>query len=133
MATEATCRLVKGEGTFEGKQGLTYFMGVSAETTGSQGICMHLLRLPPRARGKAHFHENHETAIYMISGRSAMWYGEGLSEHMTAEAGEYIYIPAGVPHLPYNPTDEEAVAILARTDHNEQESVVLRPDLDAVR
>ena len=32
---------------------------------------------------------------------------------------------SGVPHLPYNPTDKVAKAILARTDPNEQESVVL--------
>jgi uncharacterized RmlC-like cupin family protein len=33
----------------------------------------------------------------------------------------------------HNPGPQEAVAILARTDPNEQESVVLRPDLDALR
>jgi uncharacterized RmlC-like cupin family protein len=50
--------------------------------------------------------------------------------------GAFFYIPADVPHLPYNPsTTEEVVAIIARTDPNEQESVVLLPELetDAVR
>jgi uncharacterized RmlC-like cupin family protein len=38
-----------------------------------------------------------------------------------------------MPHLPYNPsTTEDAVAIIARTDPNEQESVVLLPHLDAL-
>jgi uncharacterized RmlC-like cupin family protein len=49
---------------------------------------------------------------------------------MAMQAGEFLYIPAGVPHLPYNPYAAEAVAVLARTDPNEQESVVLRPDLE---
>jgi uncharacterized RmlC-like cupin family protein len=36
-----------------------------------------------------------------------------------------------MPHLPYNPsTTESAVAVIARTDPNEQESVVLLPHLD---
>ena len=36
-----------------------------------------------------------------------------------------------MPHLPYNPSDiEPAVAVIARTDPNEQESVVLLPDLE---
>lgn len=48
------------------------------------------------------------------------------------QAGEFLYIPPGVPHLPFNTSDEEAVAVLARTDPNEQESVVLLPELDAV-
>jgi uncharacterized RmlC-like cupin family protein len=42
-------------------------------------------------------------------------------------------MPAGVPHLPANlHRTEPCIGILARTDPNEQESVVLRPDLDAV-
>jgi uncharacterized RmlC-like cupin family protein len=54
-----------------------------------------------------------------------MWYGDDLAQHMVVRAGEFLYIPAGVPHLPYNPYAQEAVAILARTDPNEQESVQL--------
>jgi uncharacterized RmlC-like cupin family protein len=58
-----------------------------------------------------------------------MWYGENLEEHLTVKAGEYLYIPAGMPHLPYNPSESvTAIAILARTDPNEQESVVLVPE-----
>jgi len=41
------------------------------------------------------------------------------------EEGDFLYIPAGVPHQPYNPTDTPARAVLARTDPNEQESVVV--------
>jgi uncharacterized RmlC-like cupin family protein len=127
-----TCKIVRSDATYAGKQGLTYFAGISAESVGSQGICMHLLRMPPGVRANAHLHANHETAIYLISGRADMWYGEQLEHHITMLPGEYLYIPAGVPHLPYNPGPEEAVAILARTDPNEQESVVLRPELDTV-
>ena len=36
-----------------------------------------------------------------------------------------------MPHLPFNPGPEPAVAVIARTDPNEQESVVLLPHLDA--
>lgn len=129
---EMTCRLIRDEGTFDGKQGLSYFAGISAESAGARGICMHMLRLPPGGRAKAHLHEHHETAIYVISGRAGTWYGERLERHLVVAAGEYLYIPAGVPHLPYNPGPDEAVAIIARTDPNEQESVVLRPDLDAI-
>jgi uncharacterized RmlC-like cupin family protein len=36
-----------------------------------------------------------------------------------------------MPHLPYNPSQTEAcTAVIARTDPNEQESVVLLPDLE---
>jgi uncharacterized RmlC-like cupin family protein len=89
--------------------------------------------IPPGARANAHLHENHETAIYVLSGEAVMWYGEGLTERLSAKAGDYIYIPAGVPHLPANPSETvPCVGVLARTDPNEQESVVLRPDLDGL-
>jgi|GEM_PF-120458 len=124
------CPIVQPDTTYAGLQGLNYFAGVSAQNVGAQAICMHLLKMPPGVRAKAHLHENHETAIYLISGQAAMWYGPKLEHHQVMHAGEFLYIPAGVPHLPYNPFAVEAVAVLARTDPNEQESVRLLPALE---
>ncbi|MRG55663.1 cupin domain-containing protein [Phyllobacterium sp. SYP-B3895] len=132
VKSKPTCRLVKPHHTYGGKQGLNYFEGIAAETVGSTGICMHILTIPPGARAKAHMHESHETAIYMLSGEAHTWYGEGLKEHIIVHAGELFYIPPGVPHLPANLSNTPCTAIIARTDPNEQESVVLLPELDAV-
>jgi uncharacterized RmlC-like cupin family protein len=131
-ATDApTCRVIRKGEAYDGKQGLSYFAGVSAESAGARGICMHLLEIPPGGRAKPHLHEAHETAIYVLSGHAEMWYGEGLGEHLTCRAGDFLYIPAGVPHLPANASQTEpCTAVLARTDPNEQESVVLVPDPD---
>jgi uncharacterized RmlC-like cupin family protein len=69
----------------------------------------------------------------MLSGEGMMYHGQKLEQQMPCVPGDLIYIPAGVPHLPTNASNtEECVAVLARTDPNEQESVVLRPDLDAL-
>jgi uncharacterized RmlC-like cupin family protein len=130
-STKPTCRVISGAGTFHGKQGLKYFTGISAESAGATGICMHMVTIPPGARANAHLHEDHETAIYVLSGEAEMWYGENLGDYLSLKAGDYLYIPAGVPHLPGNPSaTQPCVGILARTDPNEQESVVLRPELD---
>ena len=127
-----TCKVIKSGNTFQGKQALNYFSGISAENTDSQGICMHMVIIPPGGCANTHLHQNHETAIYVIQGKAGMWYGENLSEHLEVEAGEFLYIPAGMPHQPYNPSQtEDAIAVLARTDPNEQESVVLLPELDS--
>lgn len=119
------CKLIRGGAGFHGKQGLDYFSGVSAESAGSKGICMHLLVMPPGAKARPHYHEARETAIFMLEGVSEMRYGPKLECHMRVEAGDFVYIPAGIPHQPYNPSDRPARAIIARTDPNEQESVVL--------
>jgi uncharacterized RmlC-like cupin family protein len=122
------CRLIRGGDGFHGKQGLDYFTGVSAETAGSTGICMHLLEMPPGASATPHYHESHETAIFVLEGAAEMRYGPELEHVMRTQAGDFVYIPAGVPHQPYNPTDKPVRAVLARTDPNEQESVVLLED-----
>jgi uncharacterized RmlC-like cupin family protein len=127
----AECKVVKAGAPFIGKQGLTYTAAISAETVGAKGLHMQFVTLPPGARAKAHKHEAHETAIYVLSGASAMDYGERLERRLHANAGEFLYIPANVPHRPFNTSETEpCVAIIARTDPNEQESVVLLPELE---
>ncbi|HEX3606760.1 MAG TPA: cupin domain-containing protein [Candidatus Dormibacteraeota bacterium] len=121
-----------GEG-YEGRQGLSYFAGVSAQSAGSLGLCLHALTIPPGGRARAHLHEGHESAIYLISGDAVVWFGEGLAERLEQHAGDFLYIPAGTPHLPVNASGTEAcIALVARTDPNEQESVVLLPELDGL-
>jgi uncharacterized RmlC-like cupin family protein len=131
VSTKPTCHLVRPDSTYDGKQGLRYFEGISKEKVGSSGICMHILTMPPGARAKAHLHEAHETAIYVLSGEVHTWYGDNLEHHIVVKAGDLFYIPAGVPHLPANLSDKPSSAVIARTDPNEQESVVLLPHLDA--
>ena len=130
--SKPTCHIVRPNHAYDGKQGLSYFEGIAAETVGAKGICMHLLTIPPGARAKAHLHESHETAIYVLSGWAVTYYGEQLEERAELHAGEMMYIPAGVPHLPANISDAPCSAVIARTDPNEQESVVLLPELDGL-
>ena len=105
---------------------------ISAEKTGSRALHMQLLTIPPGERAHAHKHQAHETAIHVLSGVSGCFWGERLQHHVIAGAGDFVYIAADVPHLPYNRSDSEAViAVIARTDPNEQESVALLPALEA--
>ena len=126
-------RLRAGE-PFVGKQGFTYAAAISAETVGASAIHMQRLTVPPGATAKAHKHEEHETALYVLSGEVGMYYGEKLENHMATRAGDFVYIPPNTPHLPYNLSQTEpATAVISRTDPNEQESVVMLPELDAIR
>lgn len=123
MAVE--CKVIRGGEGFRGKQGLDYFAGVSAESAGAKGICMHMAVIPPGAEAKPHYHEAHETAIFQIEGSTSFRHGPNLEFTDVVNEGDYVYIPAGVPHQPFNPTNRMARALIARTDPNEQESVVL--------
>ena len=131
IASKPTCHTIKpGTTTYHGKQGHDYLAGISAESVGARGICMIMLTLPPGARAKAHLHDSHETAIYVLSGEAETWFGEKLEQRLTVKAGEMFYIPAGMPHLPVNRSGAPCTAVIARTDPNEQESVRLLPELE---
>jgi len=81
---QPTCTVIRSKESYEGKQGLTYFAGISAQSAGAKAICLHLLTFPPGGRARAHLHENHETAIYVLSGQAEMWYGEELQDYLSA-------------------------------------------------
>ena len=122
----STCVVIRRDATYHGKQDLDYFAGIASGTAGSKGLSLHLVTIPPGARARPHLHANHESAVYVLSGEAAMWFGEGLREHVRVSAGDFLYIPANMPHLPYNPSETTpAIGVIARTDPNEQESVTL--------
>lgn len=132
IAGAPACRVIRPSDSYEGKQGPRYTAGVSAESAGATGIWLGAITIAPGARTKAHFHERHETAIHVLRGEVEMWSGPDLAVHQLVRAGDYLYIPAGVSHVAANRSlTEPATAILARTDPNEQESVVLQPELDS--
>ena len=133
MATSTTSYaiILRPSDTYQSKQGLQNAEAISAKSVGSKGLWMGLVTIPPGARAKAHFHEHYETAIYVVQGRGELWSGDRLQHRTTFEAGDFIYIAAGVPHVPFNPSETEPiVTLISRTDPNEQESVVLLPELD---
>jgi uncharacterized RmlC-like cupin family protein len=106
------------------KQRLPNFVGISQNTAGATGISMNLVVIPPGGAAAPHLHREYETAIYILKGRVKTLYGEGLKQSIISEAGDFLFIPANLPHQPVNLSNTEpAQAIVARNDANEQESV----------
>ena len=131
---QATCQVVRAGATMAGKQALAYSPGISAESVGARAIHLQIVTIPPGGKAKPHLHEQHESAIYVLSGEAGMWYGADLESHLVTSPGDFLYIPANIPHQPYNRSQTECcVALIARTDPNEQESVVLLPELEGRR
>lgn len=123
--------VIRGTSAYVGVQGPTYAAGVSAESAGSQALWLGRIEIKPGTRTKAHLHEAHESAIHVLEGECEVYSGATLSEREVLRAGEYIYIPQGLPHVAVNrSTAKSVVALIARTDPNEQESVVLLPELE---
>lgn len=117
---------IRPQATHITKQQLPNFEGISASTAGSKHLCMHLVIIPPGGKAVAHYHDGYETVIYIIEGKAETKYGENLEQSSINEAGDFLFIPPNLPHQPVNLSDtEQVVAVVARNDPNEQESVVL--------
>ena len=124
--------VVKAGSGYRAEQGSDYFPAVSAETTGSRMIWFGKVTLPPEGRTKAHVHEFHESAFLLLSGSNVeLWSGNELQHCEIVHAGDYMFIPANVPHVAVNRGSEPAVCIGCRNEPTAQESLVMYPALDA--
>ena len=107
------------------RQKIGYTVGVSAEVCGSTGLSLSYVVVPPGGVAEAHSHDGYETAIYQLSGRVETRFGPELVESVVTEAGDFLFIPPGVPHQPRNLSDTEpAAAVVARNDARDDERVV---------
>ncbi len=124
-AQTPTLRAIRPTQAVETLQRLPYFLGVSGQTVGSTGLSMHLVVIPPGARAEPHIHVGYETGIYVLQGRVETRYGAGLTQSIVSEAGDFLFVPPGVPHEAINlSSTEPARAIIARNDPAEQDKVV---------
>lgn len=119
---------VRGVDQTGSKQELPIFPGISDKTAGATGLSLLKVVIPPGATAKAHVHKGYESAVYLIQGRVETRFGDGLKKTVVNEAGDFIFIPADVPHQPRNLSDTEpAIAIVARNAPDEQEHVIAYP------
>lgn len=117
---------VRPQATHNTRQQLPNFEGISASTAGSTALCMHIVIIPPGGKAVAHYHDGYETAIYILQGRAETRYGQDLEQSTINEAGDFLFIPPNLPHQPVNLSDtQEVIAVVARNDPSEQESVVV--------
>ncbi|WP_425258447.1 cupin domain-containing protein [Rubrivivax sp. RP6-9] len=107
------------------RQRLPYFMGISGDSVASSGLSMHLVIIPPGARAEPHIHLGYETGIYVLEGVVKTRWGDMLEHEVLSAAGEFLFIPPGVPHEAINLSDTSpARAVVARNDPSEQDNVV---------
>lgn len=106
------------------RQRLPYFVGISGQTVGATGLSMHLVVIPPGGRADPHRHVGYETGIYVLEGRVCTRWGAALEHETISEAGDFLFIPPGVPHEAINLSDTApARAVVARNDPAEQDRV----------
>ena len=112
--------------TSTSKQRLNQFVGISGANSGARGLSMNRVVIPPGGQAAAHRHVGSESAIFLLAGRVKTFYGPCLERSVINQTGDFLFIPAGLIHMPVNlSASEAAIAIVARNDANEQEQVEL--------
>lgn len=112
--------------------GMQRFAAISGALTGSQRLWMGGNTVRPGQRSADHHHGEADSGIYVVSGRPRfVFLVDGRERVLDAAPGDFIYVPAWVPHREENPSaDEDAVVVLARS--TPEEIVVNLPSLWSV-
>ena len=106
------------------RQRLPYFVGISGSTVGATGLSMHLVVIPPGAQAEPHSHIGYETGIYVLEGKVLTRWGHALENEVVSQAGDFLFVPPGVPHEAINlSATEPARAVVARNHPAEQDLV----------
>ncbi len=98
--------------------------------SGGQKTWIGTVTLPPSAATGAHHHGRHEVAIYVVSGRSEIRWGERLEFAADVGPGDFVYFTPYVPHQERNLSDGETVDfVVVRSD---DERIVVKLDATPV-
>jgi uncharacterized RmlC-like cupin family protein len=119
--------VVRGGGAQRGWNGILYKQGMSAKNVGSESLSINVATVPPGAIAYAHIHDGFEVMLFILQGRVKHTFGEGLSQEVINEAGDFIYIKPGVPHEVFNIGDEPLIAFVARSAADEWDKIVNYP------
>ena len=96
---------------------------VSQATTGATNIYMGVFRVPPGAQSRPHYHAECESAVYMLSGRLKVRWGDHLQEETTLEPRDMVYVPPRETHLLRNLSDAEPAEYVVARDSPTEDSV----------
>src|SRR5262245_30182733 len=71
-----------------------------------------------------------ETIAYLLSGECIVFYGDALEHHVTAHAGDHVFVPPDVVHAPCNKSGAPCTWIVVHGSGSDQDGIVLLPKLD---
>ncbi len=119
--------VLRGGGRERAWNGIQYRQGLSGKNTGARHLSINVATVPPGAIAYAHIHDGFEVMLFILQGKVKHTFGEGLTQEVINEAGDFIYIKPGVPHEVFNIGDEPLIAFVARSAADEWDKIVDYP------
>lgn len=116
-------RVVKPGDEREVPRGVVGGSEVSQASAGASNIYMGVFRVPAGARSRPHYHENCESAVYMLSGRLKVRWGDQLEQEVQLEPRDMVYVPPRETHVLENLSDSEPAEYVVARDSPHEDSV----------
>ena len=98
---------------------------ISQATAGAVNIYMGRFRVPPGAQSRPHYHENCESAVYMLSGGLRVKWGDRLEKELELAPGDMVYVPPRETHVLENTSDSEPADYVVARDSPTEDAVVV--------
>jgi uncharacterized RmlC-like cupin family protein len=116
-------KVIKPSADREVPRGVLGGAEISQATAGAHNIYMGVFRVPAGARSRPHYHENCESAVYMLSGTLLVRWGDNLEESVELEPGDLVYVPPRETHILENLSDADAAEYVVARDAPHEDSV----------
>ena len=116
-------KVVKPSEDREVPRGVVGGAEISQATTGAHNIYMGVFRVPPGARSRPHYHADCESAVYMLSGRLKVKWGDHLEDEFEIGPGDLVYVPPRETHILENASEDEAAEYVVARDSPHEDSV----------
>ncbi len=84
---------------------------------------MRRSRFVPVSGSRPHYHEACESAVYMLSGRLAILWGDHLEERVEIGPGDMVYVPPRETHILQNLSDADPAEYVVARDSPTEDSV----------
>jgi uncharacterized RmlC-like cupin family protein len=96
---------------------------ISEATVGARNIFLGRFRVPAGTQSRPHYHAKAESALYMLSGRLEIKYGDSFQKTLTVEPGDMLYVRPNETHLVSNASDSEPAEYVVARDSAHDDSI----------
>ncbi|MGZ4186362.1 MAG: cupin domain-containing protein [Solirubrobacteraceae bacterium] len=98
---------------------------ISQATAGAQNIYMAQFRVPAGAQSRPHYHENCESAVYMLTGSLLVKWGDHLEHEVVLEPGDLVYVPPRETHVLENVSLSDPAEYVVARDSPLEDAVIV--------
>jgi uncharacterized RmlC-like cupin family protein len=96
---------------------------ISQATTGAHNIYMGIFRVPAGSRGRPHYHDACESALFMLAGSIEIRWGDQLEQSLVVDPGDMLYVPPRETHTVRNLSDSDPAEYVVARDSPTEDSV----------